>query len=64
MSKISQPKIKYLNKANKLINVFNDSINKNDTNGAFNVLYEVRTLHGKLIKKIIKHSKNYFFISC
>jgi thiol-disulfide isomerase/thioredoxin len=63
MSEMSQPKIKYLNKANNLITIFNDSINKNNANDAFNVLYKLRKLHGKLISKIIKSSKNYFFIS-
>ena len=61
MSEVSQPKVKYLNKTNKLIDNFNESINNNNTNEAFNCLYKLRTLHGKLISKIIKRSKSYFY---
>lgn len=51
MSQMSQPNIKYLNKANKLIQSFNDSINNRNISQSFIDLYNLRRLHGKLIYK-------------
>ena len=69
MSQMSQPNIKYLNKANELIQNFNQSINNGNTSQSFIDLYNLRRLHGKLIYKSNsvmkkkKSSKRYFYLS-
>lgn len=66
---MSQPNIKYLNKANELIQNFNQSINNGNTSQSFIDLYNLRCLHGKLIYKSNsvmkkkKSSKRYFYLS-
>lgn len=65
---MSQPEIKYLDQANELIEKFNESINRGDTEQSFSSLYKLRYLHGKLIFKINsltkkKSSKKYFYVS-
>jgi thiol-disulfide isomerase/thioredoxin len=67
---LKKPKIKYLARVNLLANLFNNSIENNDSNGAYNILFKMRLLHGKLLyryNKIInskKSTKKYFQISC
>lgn len=66
---MSQPNIKYLNKANKLIESFNNSIDNRNVAQSFLDLYNLRRLHGKLIYKSNatmkkkRSSKRYFYLS-
>ena len=63
----SKPEIKYLTIINSLVNLFYNVLNINDTNGAYNFLYKMRLIHGKLIyksnKSVNSHKKNLFKLS-
>jgi thiol-disulfide isomerase/thioredoxin len=67
---LKKPGIKYLARVNSLANLYNNSININDSNGAYNILFKMRTIHGKLLCKYHKTAngkkctKRYFYISC
>jgi len=67
---LKKPGIKYLARVNSLANLFNNSININDSNGAYNILFKMRAVHGRLLCKFHKTAngkqctKRYFYMSC
>ncbi len=50
----NKPGIKYLNRTVTLINLMNNALDSNEPNSAYNILYKMRTLHGKLLFKLNK----------
>jgi len=69
-SKIEKPVLKYLTKINQLSNLFINLLKNDDFNGAFNILYRMRIIHGMLLRNKImkgKHKKSncdLFKLSC
>ena len=67
---LKKPGIKYLARVNSLANLFNNAININDSNGAYNLLFRMRTIHGKVLCKYHKFTKGkrctkqLFYMSC
>ena len=52
---LKKPGIKYLIRVSSLSQIVNNSININDPNGAFNILFKMRQLHGKILCKFYKN---------
>jgi len=69
---LKKPGIKYLIRVSSLSQIVNNSIKINDSNGAFNILFKMRLLHGKFLrkfhkniyKKSTKSTNSYFNNSC
>ena len=64
----NKPELKYLIKINSLKKLFNECLQNNNINCAYNILYKMRSLHGQIIcslNKIINLPKKHLFnISC
>jgi thiol-disulfide isomerase/thioredoxin len=64
----NKPGIKFLVQINSLAKLFNDVIKINDYNGAYNLIYKMRIIHGKLLMDLSKYTdqsdETFFNISC
>lgn len=67
MDNIKKPGIKYLARVNALSNLMINSIQSNDPNGSYNILYKMRIIHGKILciyHNMLTDKKKLFDISC
>jgi len=67
MDNIKKPGIKYLARVNALSNLMINSIQSNDPNGSYNILYKMRIIHGKILyiyHNMLNNKKKLFDISC